>query len=76
MAISSATAELIVEACWPEGFLLLPERLFFWPPHNPIAVTQKMLLEAANAGKWPLEYPVHKGPPRRYDILASNAPVS
>ena len=53
-----------------EGFLFAPERLFFRPPYNPIAVTPKMLLEAANAGKWSLEYPAHKGPPRRFDILA------
>lgn len=54
-----------------EGFLFTPSRLFFRPPYSPIPVTPKLLLECANAGRWILEYPPHKGPPRRYDVLAT-----
>ncbi len=32
---------------------------------NRIDVTPRTLLEAANAGQWLIEYPPHKGPPRR-----------
>ncbi len=61
--------------CWyfhhrDEGFLFAPERLFFRPPYNRIAVTPRMLLGVANAGRWSLDYPAHDGPPRRFDILA------
>ncbi len=35
---------------------------------NRIDVTPRTLLEAANAGRWLLEYPPHKGPPRRIHL--------
>lgn len=34
-----------------------------------IPVTPKLLLDFANLGKWKIEYPKHKIPKRRYDIL-------
>ncbi len=45
--------------------------LFFPPPnirvgHIPVTIT--LLLDAANAGKWTMEYPAHQVPPRRYDL--------
>lgn len=37
-----------------------------------IAITPKLLLEAANAGYWPVEYPKHNIPDKRYDMLFTN----
>ncbi len=36
-----------------------------------IPVTPKLLLEFAQIGKWNLEYPEHKLPNRRYDLIAN-----
>lgn len=40
-----------------------------------IAVTPKLLLDSANAGKWLLTYPEHTLPKRRYDILVNQVIV-
>jgi hypothetical protein len=44
-----------------------------FPPPNfrveRIPVTPRLLLESANAGRWLVEYPVHRMPRRRYDVL-------
>ncbi len=45
---------------------------FFKPPNERvtrIAVTPKMLLNFAEAGRWHIEYPEHHLPKRRYDFL-------
>jgi hypothetical protein len=43
-----------------------PADLFFkQPSYERIAVTPTLLLESANAGRWMLEYPQHRGPRRR-----------
>lgn len=45
---------------------------FFKSPNNRvqhIPVTPLMLLEFVRAGKWNLQYPDHKIPKRRYDII-------
>ena len=55
-----------------EGFGL--GKLLFKSPDNcvtRIAITPKLLLDAANSGKWPLEYPVHTLPSKRFDIVFS-----
>jgi hypothetical protein len=53
-----------------EGWLTTPAGLFFRRPTNRIAVTPRMLLESANAGRWLVEYPPHKGPPRTVHLVA------
>jgi hypothetical protein len=48
--------------------------LFFKPPNSRvqrIPVTPKMLLEFAQEGKWSIEYPKHKIPEKRYDVLVN-----
>jgi acyl carrier protein len=45
---------------------------FFSPPDKKvkrISVTPTMLFEFAKSGKWDIQYPDHKLPKRRYDIL-------
>ena len=45
---------------------------FFKPPNERvkhIPVTAEVLLKSANEGKWTIEYPEHKIPKRRYDII-------
>ncbi|MGB3007375.1 MAG: DUF1493 family protein [Chitinophagaceae bacterium] len=45
---------------------------FFKPPNERVTripVTPGLLLESANLGKWKIEYPEHKLPKRRYDII-------
>ena len=49
--------------------------LFFKPPYKRvihIPVTASLLLKAANEGSWPVKYPEHKLPSRRYDTIISN----
>jgi acyl carrier protein len=53
-----------------EGWLSTPAGLFFRRPKDRIAVTPRMLLESANAGRWIVEYPPHKGPPRTLHLNA------
>jgi len=46
--------------------------LFVKPPYarvQRIAVTPRLLLQAATAREWPITYPEHHLPSRRYDIL-------
>lgn len=46
--------------------------LFFNPPYKRvkrIPVTPSMLTDFANQGKWDIQYPDHKLPKRRYDLL-------
>jgi hypothetical protein len=46
--------------------------LLFTPPFKRvkrIRVTVKNLLDFANCGKWKIEYPDHKLPKRRYDLI-------
>jgi len=46
--------------------------LFFDPPYKRvkrIPVTPSVLTEFATKGKWDIEYPKHKIPQRRYDLL-------
>ena len=46
--------------------------IFIKPPYNRvsrIAITPRILLEAVNTGKWPIEYPKHTLPKKRYDII-------
>ena len=48
--------------------------MFFRPPNTRverIPVTPKMLLEFAQKGKWSIEYPEHKVPEKRYDLLVN-----
>jgi acyl carrier protein len=49
--------------------------LFFPPPnkrvgHIPVRIT--LLLDAANTGRWTLEYPPHQLPARRYDLIINS----
>jgi acyl carrier protein len=53
-----------------EGWLTSPAILFFQRPKNRIAVTPRLLLECANAGKWLVEYPSDKGQPRSFHLAA------
>ncbi len=49
-----------------------PGALVFKPPYrlvSHIPVTPALLLQAAKLGSWPVEYPEHKLPQRRYDLL-------
>jgi len=41
-----------------------------------IPVTPGMLLEFANSGKWDIQYPDHKLPKRRYDIIVNQLLVA
>lgn len=53
---------------------LNPGALFFAPPQArvpEIPITLRLLREAAELGRWPLTYPPHSLPARRYDILIS-----
>jgi hypothetical protein len=46
--------------------------LFFKTPKqrvNEIPITPKMLTEFANSGKWEINYPEHKLPKYRYDVI-------
>jgi hypothetical protein len=46
--------------------------LFFTPPHDRvprIPITLRLLREAAELGRWPVDYPDHSLPPRRWDIV-------
>jgi hypothetical protein len=46
--------------------------LFFKPPNlrvKHIPVTPQLLLENANKGKWDVNYPEHKLPEKRYDLI-------
>jgi hypothetical protein len=46
--------------------------LFFDPPYKRvkrIPITPLMLAEFANKGKWDIQYPVHKIPSKRYDLI-------
>lgn len=46
--------------------------VFFRPPYGRvkhIPVTPEVLLKSANEGKWIIDYPEHKLPKRRYDII-------
>ena len=50
--------------------------VFFSPPnmrvgHIPVMIS--MLLDAANCGRWTLEYPPHQLPARRYDVMVNLA---
>lgn len=50
--------------------------VFFKPPYmrvEHIPVTPNLLLEFANKGKWEIDYPKHKLPKRRYDMLINYA---
>lgn len=50
--------------------------LLFPPPNlrvESIPVTLTLLLDAANSGEWPLQYPAHELPRRRYDLVANLA---
>lgn len=50
--------------------------IFFPAPYQRvehIAVTPAILLEAANAKRWPIAYPPHSLPSRRYDIDINRA---
>ena len=45
---------------------------FFKPPYERvihIPVTPALLLESANKGRWDIQYPPHKLPKRRWDII-------
>jgi acyl carrier protein len=53
-----------------EGWLTSPGVLFFQRPYDRIAVTPRLLVESANAGKWLVEYPPHKGPLHRFHLVA------
>ena len=49
-----------------------PGALVFKPPYrlvSHIPITPALLLQAANLGSWPVKYPQHKLPERRYDLL-------
>jgi hypothetical protein len=53
-----------------------PGALFFKAPNRQvqrIPVTPALLVEATNAGRWPVAYPEHRLTPHRYDILATYA---
>jgi hypothetical protein len=53
-----------------------PGALLFRPPHRSVphlAVTPDLLLSAARVGRWPVVYPRHALPKRRYDILLTCA---
>jgi hypothetical protein len=55
-----------------EGFSI--GGLLFKPPYDRvdrIPVTPTLLLESANAGRWPLEYPPHELPAVRYDGIVN-----
>jgi hypothetical protein len=46
--------------------------IFFEPPYKRverIPVTPSLLTEFANKGKWDIDYPKHKIPQKRYDLL-------
>lgn len=48
---------------------------FFKPPYElvkRIPVTPQMMLDFANTGKWTIEYPAHKLPKRRYDLILNS----
>jgi acyl carrier protein len=45
--------------------------LFFRHTEDRIAVTPRLLLECANAGKWPIEYPSTRRSSRWYEFPAS-----
>lgn len=48
-----------------------PFSIIFKPPSyrvNQMDITMQMLLDAANAGKWLIEYPEHTIPKHRYDV--------
>lgn len=48
--------------------------LLFLPPSRRVGripVTVALLLDAANSGKWPLQYPAHQLPRRRYDLAVN-----
>ena len=48
-----------------------PADLFFRPQqYDLIAVTPRLLLESANAGRWPIEYPPHRVPRRGFHLTA------
>src|SRR5580765_2005530 len=50
--------------------------VFFRPPYQRVTripITPRMLLNFARTGKWLVEYPSHKLPKRRYDILINYA---
>ena len=56
-----------------EGFASLGA-IFFKPPNRRvkrIPVTPKILFECAQKGKWSIEYPEHKIPKARYDIVVN-----
>ncbi|HEV7330213.1 MAG TPA: DUF1493 family protein [Flavisolibacter sp.] len=55
-----------------EGSLFSIGGAFFKPPYERvrrIPITPKLLLEAANLGRWNLQYPEHTLPKRRWDML-------
>ena len=55
-----------------EGALTSIGRSFFKPPYQRvkhISVTPALLLESANKGRWEIQYPPHKLPRRRWDII-------
>jgi acyl carrier protein len=55
-----------------EGFNI--GAIFIKPPYERverIAITPRLLLKQANAGKWSIEYPKHTLPKKRYDIIIS-----
>jgi hypothetical protein len=46
--------------------------LFFKPPYKRVThipVTPKLLQDAANKGRWDLQYPPHTIPKRRWDLI-------
>jgi len=48
--------------------------LFFNPPYarvKHIPVTPSLLLKAVNEGSWPIQYPEHTLPSKRYDVIIS-----
>lgn len=55
-----------------EGFQISLGRLLFKPPNlrvERIPVTPTMLADFANKGKWDINYPAHKIPAIRFDMI-------
>jgi len=56
-----------------------PGRLFFAAPQDRVAripLRLALLYRAAELGRWPVDYPKHSLPPRRWDVLVNQCLVA
>jgi len=59
---------------YEEEGMLTPAAFFFKPPYlrvKRIPITIKLLQEAILSRKWPIQYPEHVLPKRRWDVIAT-----